>query len=304
MSRKVGVLLMAHGAAEGPKDLERYYTHIRRGRPPTPEALAELRRRYLAIGGHSPLHAMTAHQAQQLESKLNQDSAVSFRTAWGFKHAEPEIGQAVNQLLQAGVSDLVGLTLAPHFSPFSVGAYLEEAQTAIAGRVRWIPIASWHLAPGLITALSDRVDAGLKRMAGKRTIVLFSAHSLPERTLAMGDPYSEQVKATAAAVMVRLGNPAPWQVVWQSAGKTGEAWIGPELLSELARLQQEGYEATVLCPVGFVSDHLEILYDLDIEAKGVADRLGLSWTRTPSMNDAPDFIAALAEVVTAALEER
>lgn len=290
-----GVLLMAHGAAEGLEDIERYFTHIRHGRPPSPEALLELTRRYRAIGGHSPLKAVTERQARGLQQRLGRES---FVVAYGFRHASPDIADGVERLLSQGAHRVVGLVLAPHYSPFSVGAYLREAERAVDGRVPWIPITSWHLAPGLVEALSGRVI----RVLEPESTVLFTAHSLPLRVLADDDPYPRQVKETAGAVMERVGRPVPWEVSWQSAGMTDEDWLGPDLFSELRRLGGGGATHAVLCPSGFVSDHLEILYDLDIEAKKVADGVNLRLTRTPSLNDHPDLVNTLADVVREALD--
>jgi ferrochelatase len=308
MSR-TAVLAMAYGTPAGPRDLEAYYTHIRRGRPPTPELLAELGRRYEAIGGRSPLLEHTLKQIEGLERAIAQAGRPDIQVALGMKHAAPFIEDTVARLADGGATEIVGLVLAPHFSRMSVGEYAERARAA-AAQARRPPeisvIPSWHLAPGYLEFLEDalrRALASLPGSAGDGAHVLFTAHSLPARILEEDDPYPVQLRETASAVAERLGL-ARWSVAWQSAGRTADAWLGPDVLEELARLAAEGAEAVVVCPAGFVSEHLEILYDLDIEASARARELGIAFARTAAPNADPRVLDALAGVILDAVAAR
>lgn len=297
------VLLMAYGAAQGQDDLERYYTHIRQGRAPSAAELENLRARYEAIGGRSPLTDITGRQAAGLESALRRwPGFESTRVVVGMKHSPPFIADSMDRLLAEGVEEVYGLVLAPHFSSMSVAHYLKEAEQAIwtsKRRIRWTPTANWHLASGLIDLLAERIEEGVARFSRPESVtVLFTAHSLPERILQSGDPYPEQIQQTGHAVMAQLRAPAlAYRFGWQSAGKTRERWLGPDLLSTLSSLAAEGKGEVLVCPVGFVSDHLEILYDLDVEARAHANRLGMHLERTRSLNDDPRFVQTLAWVV-------
>ncbi len=268
---------MAYGTPATSDDVEAYYTHVRRGRPPTPELLADLRRRYTAIGGTSPLLARTQAQADGLQAELG---AAWFVTL-GMKHAAPFIEDGVAALRAAGATDSVGLVLAPHYSRLSVGEYAERATGVDV-------VPSWHLEPDLIALLAERLSAAYTPGA----VVLFTAHSLPARILDDDDPYPTQVAETAAAVAAAAGID-DWQVAWQSAGRTADPWLGPALLDVMRTLGRD----IVVCPCGFTSDHLEILYDLDVEARGLADELGIGLARTASLNDDFRFTRVLADVI-------
>jgi ferrochelatase len=296
-----GVLVMAYGTPRDLSEVEAYYTDIRRGRPPSPDQLEELTSRYRAIGGHSPLLAITTAQAEGIGSRLD-NVAVYI----GQKHAPPRIEDAVAKMKTDGIDHAVGLVLAPHFSSMSVGDY-ENRVVAAAGDCGWTGaftmIPSWHLEPGYLAFLTRAVHTArdeLPEAARDGSIVLFTAHSLPERILRSGDPYPDQLRETAEAVAARAGI-ATWETAWQSAGRTTDPWIGPDILEVLPRLKKEGAPAVVVCPCGFVADHLEVLYDVDIEARKLADQLELPLARTPSPNDDPGFIDALAAVVKRAL---
>jgi ferrochelatase len=292
----VGVLLMAYGTPATPDDIEAYYTHVRRGRPPTPELLAELRGRYDAIGGTSPLLERTEEQRAGVQAALGQ----GYRVELGMKHAPPFLEDAVASLAAAGVSRIVGLVLAPHYSALSVGEYAGRAgAAAVSAGVPLTVVESWHLAPGYLDLLAGFVTGTVASLGVEPVEVVFTAHSLPERILAMGDPYPDQLAETARAVAERAGV-RRWSVGWQSAGRTPEPWIGPDLLDVLPMLVAAGAAGAVVCPAGFVSDHLEILYDLDVEARAAAERLGLAFARTPAPNAHPAFCATVAEVVRAA----
>ena len=294
-----GVLLMAYGTPATPDDVEAYYTHVRRGRPPTPELLAELELRYQAIGGTSPLLEMTRAQATGLAAALGEGWEVEL----GMKHAPPFIEDGMAALDSRGVRRVVGLVLAPHYSAMSVGQYAARAQATPAvaqGRMELTMVESWHLAEGYLDLLARRVVEAMELLVvtdPERVEVVFTAHSLPARILETGDPYPQQLRETASAVAERAGT-SRWSVAWQSAGLTPEPWIGPDLLSVLAERADAGAEGVVVCPAGFVSDHLEILYDLDVEARRTAEELGLAFARTDSPNDDAAFCAALAHVVT------
>jgi protoporphyrin/coproporphyrin ferrochelatase len=292
----VGVLLMAYGTPATPDDIEAYYTHVRRGRPPTPELLAELRGRYEAIGGTSPLLERTEEQRAGVQAALGE----GYRVELGMKHAPPFLEDGVASLAAAGVSRIVGLVLAPHYSALSVGEYAGRAgAAAVSAGVPLTMVESWHLAPGYLDLLAGFVTDTVASLGVEPVEVVFTAHSLPERILAMGDPYPDQLAETARAVAERAGV-RRWSVGWQSAGRTPEPWIGPDLLDVLPMLVAAGAAGAVVCPAGFVSDHLEILYDVDVEARAAADRLGLAFARTPAPNAHPAFCATVAEVVRAA----
>jgi ferrochelatase len=287
----VGVLVMAYGTPSGPDDIEAYYTDIRRGRPPTDEQLADLRRRYDAIGGVSPLRQRTGAQAGALGVALGD----GYRVALGMKHARPSIEDGVAELADAGVARTVGLVLAPHYSALSIGEYVERA--TVAARQRAMAMAfveSWYDAPGYTDLLAERVrDAMAAVPAGSHLLV--TAHSLPARILQRGDPYPTQLAETASAIATRAGVNR-WSVAYQSAGRTPEPWLGPDVRDVIV---ERGGPGVVVCPAGFVSDHLEVLYDLDVEAARVAEEHGIAFARTAMPNDDPPFIATLTEVVRA-----
>lgn len=293
MTNPTGVLVMAYGTPATPDDVEAYYTHVRRGRPPTPEQLADLRRRYDAIGGTSPLLARTREQAAGIQAALGD----GFLVELGMKHAPPFIEDGVAALVAAGVTRIVGVVLAPHYSALSVGEYAKRAEaTATEAGVYLTMVRSWHLAPGYVDLLAGFVQAEVQRLAVDPVEVVFTAHSLPTRILAMGDPYPDQLAETAAAVAAQAGVER-WSVGWQSAGRTPEPWIGPDILAVLPTLRDAGTAGVVVCAAGFVSDHLEVLYDLDVEARAAAEAIGLAFTRTPSPNANPGFCATVAGVV-------
>jgi protoporphyrin/coproporphyrin ferrochelatase len=296
MSTPIGVLLMAYGSPEAPCDLEAYYTDIRRGRPPSQDQLQEIAARYARIGGVSSLNAITAAQATSLQAKLDR-SDHSFRVYIGMKHWRPRIAEAVAAMAGDGVRQAVGLVLAPHYSRLSVAEYHAQVHAAVQtvpSAPRFQLVQSWHTQPALIGALSRRVQASLTRFSAderSRVHVLFTAHSLPRRILDDRDPYPEQIAETARLIAdtVRLNS---WSIAWQSAGRTPEPWLEPNLKQAIA-----GLSACLVCPVGFVSDHLETLYDLDVDLREHAARAGIHVERTPSLNAAADFVEVLTELV-------
>lgn len=282
----LGVLVMAYGSPEAPDDVEAYYTHIRRGRPPTPEQLDDLRRRYDAVGGISTLRARTDAQVAVLQDALGPD----VRVALGMKHAAPFLEDAVTSLVADGCERVVGLVLAPHYSAMSVGEYLERARSAAT--VPFSAITSWATEPAYVSFLSVAVRDALATMPAG-TKVLFTAHSLPARIVATGDPYPDEILATATAVAADVGLErwAGWSTAWQSAGRTPEPWLGPDVLEVIA----DAESGLLVCPCGFVSDHLEVAYDLDIEAARAASDKGIAFARTRVLNDDRDVLHALAE---------
>jgi ferrochelatase len=286
----IGVLVMAYGSPATAGDVEAYYTHIRRGRPPTPEQLDDLRRRYDAIGGISPLRARTEAQARVLQDALG----AGYRVALGMKHAAPFIEDGVATLIAAGCERIVGLVLAPHYSAMSVGEYVERARAASSAP--FSAITTWATEPAYVTFLADAVREQLATMPANTT-VLFTAHSLPKRILDSGDPYPDEIRATADAVAgeVGLDRWTGYATAWQSAGRTPEPWLGPDVLDVIA----DATGSLLVCPCGFVSDHLEVLYDLDVDAKAAAERKGITFARTRVVNDDKDVLEALAARVRA-----
>lgn len=293
----VGVVVMAYGTPRSPGDVEPYYTHIRRGRPPTPEQLADLQRRYDSLGGVSPLAERTEAQRAGLAAALGD----GYRVVLGQKHAAPFIEDAVDVLAADGLDRIVGLVLAPHYSGFSVGEYqrrLAERAACHEHHIATAGINSWHTEEAYLSFLARAVTDALAGMPEK-TKVLFTAHSLPERVL-VGDPYPDLLAESAAEVARRTGlnRWAGWGLAWQSAGRTPERWRGPDILEVIRELAATGRaDGVLVCAQGFVADHLEVLYDLDLEAAGVAAEVGLDFARTRSLNDDPAVLAALARRV-------
>ncbi len=301
MSGPIGVLVMAHGTPASPQEIEPFYTRIRRGSPPPPELLADLVRRYEAIGGTSPLAERTQAQVEALAAALEARAPGRYLVGYGAKHTTPFIEDAAVALAARGVATVVGLVLTPHRSSRGSEEYLDRAAAALASCTpapRFVRVEEWHGAPGFAALLGRRVDAGLRGL--EAPIVLFSAHSVPEP---VAEPYRSQVVASAAdaAGAARLDQRSiPWTVVFQSAGRTDQRWLGPDLLAAIDQAAHDGARSVLCCPIGFVSDHLEVLYDLDVEAAARAAAAGLGYARTESLNDDPEFAAILAQVVEAA----
>jgi ferrochelatase len=299
--RPRGLAVMAYGTPASPDDIEAYYTHIRRGRAPSAEQLADLAGRYAAIGGVSPLAERTHAQAHAIADALGADESGRWVVALGNKHAPPFVEDAVAEL--AATADIVGLVLAPHYSRGSVGEYHERGDDAAGARgLAYVGIDAWHDEPAWLDAQGERVRSALGALPAKTT-VLFTAHSLPERVLADDDPYPDQLRQSAVAIAERAGlDSHGWALAWQSAGRTHEAWRGPDVRDVIHDLAATGrIEGVLVCPQGFVSDHLEVLYDLDVDARRVATEAGLAFGRTASINDDPAVMAALAERVRRAV---
>ena len=314
MTDRTGVLVMAHGTPDTPDGIEPFYTRIRRGRPPTVEQLDELTGRYAAIGGTSPLTARTAAQVDGLAAALEAACPGRFVVRLGTKYVHPTIEEGIGLLAADGIDTVVGIVLTPHQSSMGSGEYFARARAAAdtaAPPLALTTIPSWYQAADFAPILAERtrtVLAGLGPEARRHPAVFFTAHSLPRRVVGEGDPYPAQVAESGAHIAALLRFDADPTIVWgtafQSAGRTEDPWIGPDLLAEMDRVAGEGATAVVVCAVGFVSDHLEILYDLDIEARARADALGIAFARTPSLNDDPRFLAMLAGVVVAAADGR
>lgn len=296
-----GLVVMAYGTPGSPDEVEAYYTHIRRGRPPSPEQLVELVGRYQAIGGVSPLAERTRAQADAIGAALDAAEPGAWQVALGNKHAPPFVEDAVVALANGAPDRLVGLVLAPHFSRGSVAEYHARAAAAAGDAgIPYSPIEAWHDLPAWLDAQAARVREALAGLPDK-TKVLFTAHSLPERVLD-GDPYPDELRTSATAIAERAGLARwyGWTLAWQSAGRTPEPWRGPDVTELIRDLGSTGRaEGVLVCPQGFVSDHLEVLYDLDIDARRVAGEAGLAFARTASINDEPAVMAALAERVRA-----
>lgn len=312
--RKIGVLVMSYGTPESMEGIEAYYTHIRRGHPPTSEQLEELSSRYEAIvGGVFPLRENTNKQVEALQRTLDErarDTDTAYVCYQGLKHAAPFIEDGIQAMAHDGIKEAIGIVLAPHYSVMSVGGYLKRAEEeANKHDIAFSGINSYHLHPALIEALSVRVREQLDAFVGEgapreEVRVLFSAHSLPTRILEMNDPYPEQLLDTSRAIVKECAlHDAQWQFTWQSAGQTGTPWLGPDILDTLETLQEEGTRYALSVPIGFVSDHLEVLYDLDIEASGKAQELGISYKRTRSLNQDPLYMKALADSVVGAVKD-
>ncbi len=311
----IGVLVMAYGTASGPDDVERYYTDIRGGRPPTPEHLQDLRERYAAIGNRFPLLEITRQQAEGLERELNLEDPGGFRAYLGMKHSPPFIAEAVGRMRADGVERAIGVVMAPHWSGMSVESYVERVAQAVDDHGEtpvFTFVRSYHDHPLFVELLASRVAHALGTLGPAEregAAVIFSAHSLPVRTLEDGSQrckycrscaascrYREALQETADLVAKEL-DLAHHQVAWQSAGRTADAWWGPPIEDVMGELAARGHPAVVVCSAGFVADHLEILYDLDVEARGIAEEAGIHFARTEMPNTDPAFVKLLATVV-------
>jgi protoporphyrin/coproporphyrin ferrochelatase len=301
----VGVLVMAYGGPSSLAEIPGYLADIRHGRPTPRAVLEEITENYRSIGGSSPLLGITRKQVDALADRLGD----SYRCYLGMRHWAPWIEEVVGELVEDGVTHAVGLVLAPQFSALSVARYQQRVADGLElyrGRVEFRHVSSYHDAPGLIEAFAARVGEGVARWPEgerERVHVVFSAHSLPERLLACGDPYGAQCLETARLVAERAGLPPErWSWSYQSAGRTPEAWAGPDLGEHLESLAAVGVRDVVSVPVGFVSEHVEILFDVGLRARAVAERLGMRLERPAALNDDPVFVEALADRVRSVAE--
>jgi ferrochelatase len=286
---EAAVVLMAYGSPERLADVPAYYADIRGGRPIRPELMEDLVERYRRLGVEdgSPLNAITEATRGALETELG------LPVVTGMKHWDPRIGAAAEQALATGAEDVVGLVLAPHYSELSIAGYRRLLEPALAGKARLHFVESWHDDASFVNVLADKVR-------GTPAHVVFTAHSLPARILDHGDPYERQLHETSRLVAERAGL-GDWSFSYQSASPTGEPWLGPDILDHLASLRSLGIEDVLICPVGFVSDHLEIRWDLDVEAQEQAAQLGMQLARIDMPNAEPAFVACLAGLVRRAL---
>jgi protoporphyrin/coproporphyrin ferrochelatase len=285
---KAAVVLMAYGSPDRLEDVPAYYADIRGGRPIRPELLDDLTERYrkLGIEDGNPLNAITEETRAALERELSGDGVPVFT---GMKHWTPRVAEAAERALASGAATIVGLVLAPHYSRLSIAGYRTLLEDAVAGRAELRFVESWHDEPGFVDVLAEKIR-------GTDAHVVFTAHSLPARILDEGDPYRDQLLETATLVADRAGV-ADWSFSFQSESPTGEPWLGPDILDHLAALHAQGTRKVLVCPVGFVSDHLEIRWDIDTEAQDKARELGLELSRIEMPNADTAFVRVLAEIV-------
>jgi ferrochelatase len=298
---KTGVLVMAYGTPTTPAAVEPYYTRIRHGRPPTPELLKELQDRYNDLGGTSPLAARTAAQVAGIAAQLDARFPGQFDVRFGSKYEPPMIEDVAPSFVEDGFEHVIGLVLAPHSSSMSTTQYMDRARACLGDQLRFTEIHSWWDNPAFVAIIAQRVNDALATIPLTRlatTEVLFSAHSLPQKILANGDNYPDQLRDSAQLAADAAGLTS-WDLAWQSAGRTADPWIGPDILQVLREKHEAGITDVVSCPIGFVSDHLEVLFDIDIQAQELAGQLGLNLVRTTSLNDDPAFMSMLADVVAA-----
>ena len=302
-------------AMGGPDSLEAvglYLNDVRGGRPTPPELVQEITERYRATGGKSPVLAITREVARRLEARLNATGSARFSVYVGLRHWHPYIRETYQEIVKDGVRRVVGVCMAPQNSQLSVGAYVRkvsEAQTESGVAVRFSYVPNWHTHPALIRGIIANIREALQKFpadARERVALIFTAHSLPERILAAGDPYPGQVRQTVEAVLTALG-PLPsgvtWRFAYQSQGRSEEQWLGPTVEATLDELHDLGFRYVLMAPIGFVSDHLEVLYDIDIEFKKRAGEKGMRLERIAMLNATPPLIEALQDIVTTHLRE-
>ncbi|GAB3790101.1 ferrochelatase [Virgibacillus kimchii] len=300
--RKMGLLVMAYGTPYKEEDIEPYYTHIRHGRKPEPGALQDLKDRYKAIGGISPLAKITEEQAYALEKSVNEaQDEIEFKAYIGLKHITPFIEDAVEEMAKDGIKEAVSIVLAPHYSTFSVKSYNGRAQEeADKHEINIKSVESWYNEPGFIKFWADNIRdiySGMDDTEREKAVLIVSAHSLPEKILKDGDPYVKQLEETAELIAKEAGV-KNYEVGWQSEGNTPDPWLGPDV-QDLTRdlFEQKGYTSYVYAPVGFVADHLEVLYDNDYECKVVCDEISANYYRPDMPNADSQFIDTLRDVV-------
>ena len=297
----IGVLVMAYGGPASLAEIPGYLADIRAGRSTSTAVLEEITANYAAIGGRSPLPEISRRQVDAVQARLD---PARYRCYLGMRHWSPWIEEVVGEMIDDGITHAVSIVLAPHYSALSIAKYADRIAAGLdlyRGSIEFQHIPSYHDRPGLIEALAARVDDGLDRWPVDergRVHIVFSAHSLPARITAQGDPYEPQLRETAALVAERAGVDSDrWSWSFQSAGRTPEPWLGPPIEEHLAALAAAGVKDVISVPVGFVSDHVEILFDIDVKAREVAEELGMRLERPPALNDDPRFIGTLADVI-------
>lgn len=304
MKQVRGLLVMAYGTPYKEEDIERYYTHIRHGRKPSQEHIDDLTERYRAIGGISPLAKMTKAQAEALCARLNEvQDEVEYKLFIGLKHIEPFVEDAVEAMVNEGITEAVSIVLAPHFSTFSIKSYngrAKEAAEKLGGTLNITSVEAWYDEPKFIEFWKQAVNGELAKMTEeerKTSCLIVSNHSLPEKIKLAGDPYEEQLIETARLIEA-ASNIENVEIGWQSAGKTPEPWLGPDVQDLTKELfEQKGYKSFIYTPVGFVTEHLEVLYDNDIECKVVCDEIGANYYRPTMPNTHPLFIDAMVDAI-------
>jgi ferrochelatase len=291
---------MAYGSPNRLDEVEAYFTDIRGGRRPPPDELADLTARYTQVGLPTPLFDVSRRLVEKVERGLNEAGGGRFTARLGMKHWTPRIDTALQELEQAAVDQVVAIVLAPHYSRIGTGGYQLRVEQALAESGRRVPfdfIQSWFELPGFVQAVAENVRAAMRAFADPETVTLvFTAHSLPARILDEGDPYRDQL-LQSSKLIAQLVPVRDWRFSFQSQSQTGEPWLGPDLLDTLADLAAGGQRRVVVAPVGFIADHLEILYDIDIEARQKAHELGMELQRTQMLNDDSRLAAALTELV-------
>jgi protoporphyrin/coproporphyrin ferrochelatase len=312
--RPIAVLLMAMGGPDRLENVEPYLLDVRGGRPTPPELVEEIRERYRATGGKSPVLDITRELAGKLEASLNRPGLPPFRVFVGLRHWHPRISEAWADVVAADPQRVVAICMAPHYSAMTVGKYLEkldEARLEVGTHIPLTTVGSWSRHPRLVDALADAVTEGLGAFPVEErdeVPILFTAHSLPERILVEGDPYAGEVAATMEAVCRRLaedreGAPVPARFAYQSQGRTNEPWLGPKVEAVLEELAGDGRRHVLMAPIGFLSDHVEINYDIDVEFRALADKLGLRLERMPMLNASDPLVHTVAALVDQSLSE-
>ncbi len=298
-SAAAAILLMAYGSPNSLEEAGEYLSQVRGGRTPTQMEIEHLKERYRRVGGRTPLLQITASQAKALQEKLHAEN-IPVTVYFGMKHWHPFVEDVVQRIVSDNPPLIVGVALAPHYSQLSIGGYEECVKRGLArgkAHTRFVMVKSWHTQPSLVKALSDRVSKGLQRLDNPgEASVLFIAHSLPRRAVSEDDPYQSQLMETSRLV-AEQADATNWDFAFQSASGPLDAWLGPSIKDKIADLSNKGFKEILACPVGFVSDHLEILYDLDVEAKEYAASHGVRLERTASLNDDPLLIDAVASIV-------
>lgn len=289
---------MAYGGPNKIEDIKPFYTDIRRGKEPTPEQLEELTERYRHIGGKSPLLEITTLQGNALQEALGEE----YKVYIGMRHWEPWIRDAVKEMKEDGVEDAVAMVMAPHFSKLSVEKYMEGLEKAMAEE-NYSPnirkIQSWNMHPLYLRGLEERIGEALNNftpLERKELLMLFTAHSLPEKIKEWNDPYETQLIETSGALAESLKQER-WSFAYQSAGRTPEPWLGPDILDAIEEAGAKGIKNILVCSIGFIADHLEVIYDIDIEARPAAEKLGIHLERARSLNDSFHLIEAFRQMV-------
>ena len=298
----IAVLLMALGGPDSVDNVEPYLLDVRGGRPTPAELIEEIRVRYKMTGGKSPVLGIMREVATRLEQTLNAAGAEIFRVYIGMRHWHPYITDAYTELMGEGPDRLICICMAPQYSALSIGAYVkkvEEARAAVGGEFPISYVESWYRHPGLIHAIAENIGQALQKFPAKvrsRVPIIFTAHSLPERILQMNDPYPQQVQGTMQAVCERL-RPMTARFAYQSQGRSGEKWLGPTVESTIEDLHRQGHRHVLIAPIGFLSDHLEVLYDVDIEFRRLAESKGMQLERMAMLNAGPALITILASLL-------